>query len=134
MDSQHVAIGIIVRESLILLARRRDGDGFADQWEFPGGKLNKDESATECLHRELVEEVGIGVRIVGRLAPVTHSYETFRVCLHPFVVEIESGVPASLAAKELRWFAADELQSLAFPAANALLVAQLPGILRQLGL
>ena len=134
MNRVNVAIGIIIQETQVLLSRRREGDQFADQWEFPGGKLEKAESAEQCLHRELQEELGIAVRICGRLAPVFHDYDQFGVCLHPFVVTIETGTPKALAAKEIRWFAVTELAGVSFPAANADLARQIPSVLRTLGL
>ena len=134
MKRVNVAIGIIVQEGKILLSRRCEGDLFVDRWEFPGVKLETDESAEHCLHRELQEELGIGVQIWGRLESISHDYEKFGVCLHPFIATIASGTPKALAAKEIRWFAIPELAGVSFPEANATLTGLIPSVLRTLGL
>jgi 8-oxo-dGTP diphosphatase len=134
MEAVNVAIGIIVRNGQVLISRRREADRFADLWEFPGGKLERDESVQEGLHRELHEELGVDVRVLGRLAPILHSYVDFRICLHPFIVELERGQPQTLASAELRWVFPGDLAQMPFPEANAGLVRSLPTILASLGL
>jgi 8-oxo-dGTP diphosphatase len=62
-----VAAAVIVRpDGSVLLAQRPPGKPYAGYWEFPGGKLEPDESAPQALARELEEELGI---IVTRAAP-----------------------------------------------------------------
>lgn len=134
MSYLQVAIGIIVRSGHILVTRRPEGGTFAGRWEFPGGKLLPDESATECLHRELAEELGVEVTIVGRLAPLSHDYGHLQVTLHPFVATLDRGQPAARASKELRWVSVQECVELDFPEANASLLRQLQPVLRSLGL
>jgi mutator protein MutT len=134
MDAVNVAIGIILKDGKVLTSHRPANGHLGDCWEFPGGKLEQAESAAECLHREVQEELGIRVRIVGRLAPITHQYPDLKVCLHPFLATIENGEPRPLAARELRWATPAELPLLPFPEANVQLIRDLPGILRSLGL
>jgi mutator protein MutT len=134
MTYVQVAIGIITRGGELLLTRRAQGDRFEGLWEFPGGKLLANESASECLHRELEEELGVEVEIVARLAPISHDYGDLKVTLHPFVAIIESGEAEAKAACELRWVPAEEVRDLPFPAANRDLVSSIESVLRSLGL
>jgi mutator protein MutT len=134
MESINVAFGIIVRRGKVLVCRRLKGDQFAQCWEFPGGKLEPEESDEACMNRELGEELAVTVRTRGRLAAIWHDYGDFRVVLHPFIVELEQGEPKAIASRELRWVEAAQLASLPFPAANAPLLRDLPAILRALGL
>lgn len=124
-----VAIGVIVRDGRVLVTRRGRQDQFEGMWEFPGGKLELNEGAQECLHRELDEELGISVTILARLAPLPHDYGELKVTLHPFVVGITSGEPEARESSELRWVTPSEMQAMKFPAASVPLVSQLEFIL-----
>lgn len=51
------------RPTLLLAARRTEPSRLAGGWELPGGKVEPGEGPEEALHRELREELGIGVRL-----------------------------------------------------------------------
>ena len=59
----NVAVGIILNssKSKVLLAQRNTEDEHYGQWEFPGGKINADESTQDALKREIKEELNIEV-------------------------------------------------------------------------
>lgn len=117
-----VVIAIIFRQSKILIAKRRKGDAFADHWEFPGGKQEPSESAVDCLHRELREELDISVNHLEPLEAIPHTYPEFQVCLHPFICQLASGEPKPLTCQQLAWVTPEELRQHQFPAANAQLI------------
>lgn len=54
-----VTAAIVVRDRHVFLARRAVDQKLAGFWEFPGGKLEGDETLRECLVRELREELGV---------------------------------------------------------------------------
>lgn len=57
-----VAVGVLVREDgAFLLTSRPAGKAYAGYWEFPGGKLEADETIEQALRRELQEEIGITI-------------------------------------------------------------------------
>jgi 8-oxo-dGTP diphosphatase len=64
-----------------LIARRAPSEKLAGFWEFPGGKVDGDESLASCLVREIREELGVNV-IPGRtLCESDYVYEhgSFRI-------------------------------------------------------
>ena len=64
MGVTRVAAAVVVRaDGSVLLAQRPAGKPYAGYWEFPGGKLEPGESPRDALARELVEELGIVVRV-----------------------------------------------------------------------
>jgi 8-oxo-dGTP diphosphatase len=58
-----VAVGVLVRnDASFLLTSRPEGKAYAGYWEFPGGKLEADETVEQALRRELQEEIGITIQ------------------------------------------------------------------------
>lgn len=56
----HVAVGVLLRDDgSFLLTSRPPGKVYAGYWEFPGGKLEPDETVAQALQRELREEIGV---------------------------------------------------------------------------
>lgn len=60
-----VAGGILEENGMILIAQRKRDDDFGLKWEFPGGKLMEGETGEECIVRELMEELGLKVEVIG---------------------------------------------------------------------
>ena len=104
-------VGGAVLESLeeptrLLSARRTSPPKFAGMWEFPGGKVEPGESAENALHRELREELGIGVRLGAELdSELEDGWRlNANASMRVWFVEITEGVPAPLEDHdELRW-------------------------------
>lgn len=58
-----VAVGILIdSDGRFLLTSRPQGKVYAGYWEFPGGKLEADETVAQALVRELAEELGITLK------------------------------------------------------------------------
>ncbi len=108
----HVACAIIERAGLVLAAQRDGHGGMAFKWEFPGGKIRPGESPEACLHRELMEEMGLRVDVRRRLDPAPHRYPSFAVTLYPFVCTIAAGEPALHAHRAVAWLPPEELPNL----------------------
>ncbi|MEJ2700327.1 MAG: NUDIX domain-containing protein, partial [Desulfuromonadales bacterium] len=58
-----VTAAIIRRQDQVLITRRFETGKHGGMWEFPGGKLDPNESPQEGLKREILEELGIAVRV-----------------------------------------------------------------------
>jgi 8-oxo-dGTP diphosphatase len=60
-----VAVGILIRSNGdFLMTTRPAGKAYAGYWEFPGGKLEANETVVEALRRELIEEIGVTIQDV----------------------------------------------------------------------
>jgi A/G-specific adenine glycosylase len=127
-----VALGVLVHDRQVLIQKRPDTGLMAGLWEFPGGKLESDETPQQALKREFLEELGLPVDPVRELAVIKHQYTSFRVELHCFLCHF-SRRPRALrlnAAVQSRWVSPNELQQYPFPAANRKLItmlAEIPG-------
>jgi len=112
MKHLHVTCAIIERDGLVLAAQRSAAMSLPLKWEFPGGKIDSGETAEECLKRELVEEMGVRVRVGDALPESTHRYPTFTVTLYPFVCSIEAGEIVLHEHAAVSWLPAGELHTL----------------------
>ena len=107
-----VACAIIERNGLVLAAQRSASMRMPLKWEFPGGKIEPEEGAEACLHRELMEEMGLRVVVKWAMPPSTHRYPAFTVKLHPFVCAIHSGEMTLNEHHAVVWLKPDDLPTL----------------------
>jgi len=70
----NVVAGLIFRGGRVLACQRHEKSAFPLKWEFPGGKVESDESDTEALCRELKEELGIAVDQMTLYYQHEHAY------------------------------------------------------------
>ena len=133
MTITDVAIGVIERDGRVLICRRRKDARFGGFWEFPGGKCEPGETPSDCLRRELSEEVGLVVDPTHAFTMIEHHYAKGPVRLHPFLCRVLSGAAAPLAADELRWVEPDALATHEFPPANDPLLIEVVQHLRTIG-
>jgi A/G-specific adenine glycosylase len=106
-----VTAAVIRADGVVLLARRPAGGLLGGLWEFPGGKVDQDETLPECLRREIAEELGVSVSVGREVGVYRHAYTHFRVTLHAFCCDLESGEPRPLQVDEIRWVALPDLNA-----------------------
>lgn len=87
----------------VLIARRPAEGLLGGMWEFPGGKQEPGEDLSECLQREIREELGIAVEVGEEFGVYQHAYTHFKVTLHAFCCIIKSGQPHPMPGSELAW-------------------------------
>lgn len=109
----------------ILISQRTAQQSYAGYWEFPGGKLESDESQYNALVRELAEEIGIEVLEAAFLKTFEHAYDSLDVILHIWQVEKFTGEPFGKEGQVVRWVTIEELDDFEFPEANAKIIALL---------
>lgn len=103
----------------ILLAQRPAGKAMAGLWEFPGGKIEPDETPEAALCRELHEELKIEVKEIS-LEPLTfasHRYNDFHLLMPLFAVRDWIGVPEPVEGQSLAWVSPNRLDQ--YPAPDA---------------
>jgi len=103
---------VIVRDGRVLCARRGPGGATGGMWEFPGGKVEPDESPPAALAREVDEELGCRVQVGAEVTTTTHAYDALVVTLSTYWCVLVDGTPTTTEHEELRWLAPDELDSL----------------------
>ncbi len=123
-----VTAGLVRKNEKLLVAKRRKGSHLEGFWEFPGGKQEKGEALSECLERELIEELGISVCAVIKMDPVFHDYREKRIALHGFLCHWLKGDPKALQCQEIGWVTLDELARLKLPPPDVKIVRKLSDV------
>ncbi len=123
MKRVHVAAGVIRNTRReIFITKRTPGSHMAGFWEFPGGKIERNETAVMALQRELLEETGIVVHQPLPLSVLKHHFVDKPdqiVVLHFYLVETWEGEPSGREGQHGRWVAQHALMVNDFPPANA---------------
>lgn len=138
----NVAVGVIVQgmqnsqtahkhEPLqFFVCRRQAHQHQGNKWEFPGGKIETNESAEQALIRELNEEVGIQVLSSTPLTNIEFKYPDKHVKLHVRMVVDFSGNAHGAEGQESQWVDFHTLSSLDFPKANVKIIKALHALLK----
>ncbi|MGB0467811.1 MAG: Nudix family hydrolase [Pontibacterium sp.] len=115
----HVAAAVIYNpQGQILLAQRPTDKHQGGLWEFPGGKVEADESVLQALKRELDEELGIQISDAKPLIQVPYHYPDKSVLLDVYEVNAFQGEPWGREGQPVRWVDRVKLDAYQFPAAN----------------
>ena len=104
-----VTAAVIIRDGRVLIAKRRSGATLAGKWEFPGGKVEPDETMVQCLKRELDEESGVKVEVEDFICMNKHSYSFGDVELFAYKVRVISGEFQLNEHDEVKWVLPSEL-------------------------
>jgi A/G-specific adenine glycosylase len=121
-----VTAGLIYDDTGRLLIAQRPLDGLlGGLWEFPGGKQEADESLSDCLKRELREELGIEVAVGELFVKVQHAFTHFRITLHAFVCRYVGGEPQRIGVRDFAWVTPADLTKYTFGKADRHVIAAL---------
>lgn len=129
--NQRIIVGAaIIVDGRVLACARADPPEMAGMWEFPGGKVEPGESDVEALVRECDEELGVQVAVGERIGGdvlLGHGRAVLRV----YAAQLLDGAqPQALEHAELRWLAADQLDSVQWLPADAPIVRALRPLLQ----
>jgi 8-oxo-dGTP diphosphatase len=126
----HVVVGLIFNShNQLLIAKRPDHLHQGGLWEFPGGKVEANESAYIALIREFKEEVGIVVKQADLFMEIYHQYADKNVFLDIWLCRHfdydGGGEIVGLEGQEVKWVALAHLKKYSFPEANQKIINKL---------
>lgn len=126
---KEVSAALIVRNGKIFIAQRPEGKPLANLWEFPGGKKEPEETLSQCLQRELKEELNIDAEIEEFLMDTTYSYPTGTFKINFFRVHIANDEEPQLNVhKASAWVTPEEMKNYNFPPADEKIIYYLQKI------
>lgn len=79
-----VTAAVLEHHGKIFIAQRKPTDHLAHKWEFPGGKIENNESPEQCLKREMQEEFHINVSIGDYIESNIYHYDHISIELMVF--------------------------------------------------
>lgn len=120
-----VAVGVILKDEQVFISLREANLHQGGKWEFPGGKCEPGETATQALVRELHEETGIMVNTAMPFMQIEHDYGDKAVYLEVFLVQDFSGQPHGREGQRSRWVPLTMLPDYPFPEANQAIIGKL---------
>lgn len=107
-----VVAAAIEKDGKFLCAQRPAGKSLAGLWEFPGGKIEKDETAKNALLREIKEELNIDIEIIDFVNIAEYEYDFGIVEMQTYIANIISGNLELLEHDNLLWLPAEKLPEL----------------------
>ena len=127
MKTIEVVAAIVVNDGKILCAQRGKNklDYLSEKFEFPGGKLESDETLEQALAREIKEELNMSISVDRLLLTVEHVYPDFKIIMHSFICCTQSRALLLNEHLQVLWLGVNELDSLDWAAADLPIVDQL---------
>lgn len=122
-----VVIAVIENhQGQILIAQRQNHQTCPGKWEFPGGKVEPNETLNSALAREMIEEVNLAIESPTFLFSLPYHYPPdSNIELHIFHVTCFSGEACGAEGQLTRWVKVNELSQYQFPPANQKIIAWL---------
>lgn len=116
-----VSAAIIIKDNKIFITERGYGE-FKDFWEFPGGKLEENESKENALIREIKEELNAEIEIDKYLGKVEYDYSSFYLKMHCFIAHLKNNQYTLLEHEAAKFISIEELDSVDFLPADKLIL------------
>lgn len=113
-----VACALIIKDGLLLIARRSPQRQMGGYWEFPGGKIENNEAPEDCIVREIKEELNLVIHPIRELEHSTLSDANGEIELIPFYSKIVSGEILLSAHDRIDWITPGDWNNYKFAPAD----------------
>lgn len=128
MKIVRVVAAIIIEGNKVFATQRGYGE-FKDGWEFPGGKIEQNETAEEAIVREIKEELNVEIEVLNLLDKVEYDYPNFHLSMDCFVCKIKTGDLILKEHEAAKWLTKDTLHSVDWLPADLELIGKIEGYL-----
>ena len=124
MKTIKVVAAIILSNNKIFATQRGYGE-FKDGWEFPGGKIEPNETAEAAIVREIQEELDTTIQVEKYFDTVEYDYPTFHLSMDCFICSIKDGNLTLKEHEAAKWLSANELDTVDWLPADISLIGKL---------
>ena len=112
-----IAVSVIEYKNKILITKRLNKNFLPGLWEFPGGKIEKNETAIQAIIREVKEETNLTVSNPIFLGNIKHKYSHFGVNISLFI-SFPKSIKSLNLSQEYRWIRMKDILNYPLPKAN----------------
>ena len=95
-------VAAVIKDGNKILATQRGYGDYKGFWEFPGGKVEKDEPFKEALKREIKEELNASIEVYDLVKTIEYDYPNFHLIMHCYLCEFTSEIKL-LERLDFRW-------------------------------
>jgi 8-oxo-dGTP diphosphatase len=127
MKTIRVVAALVEREGRYLITQRRETAVLPLLWDFPGGRVEENESDEAALAREVDERLGATVEVGQLISFVNHPYEKYAVDLYLYECILLSDQFHCRAVKEYAWVTSKEMESYSFTPVDEASMSKLLG-------
>ena len=110
MRTVNVAAAVMIRDGKIFVTERGYGD-YKDWWEFPGGKIEENESPRDAVSREIGEELGVSIGVGDRIYVIEYDYPDFHLHMEAFACTLSGGEIELREHENALWLDRDSIDS-----------------------
>jgi len=114
MSVLEVTAAVIKNNDKVLICQRPAHKNCGLLWEFPGGKVELNETDEQCIVRECQEELGVTLKVECELTDIVYEYPEKTVHLHFYLCEIVKGIPEQKEHNAIEWITAAEVEKYDF--------------------
>ena len=130
MKIVRVVAAIIIENGKVFATQRGYGE-FKDGWEFPGGKIEPDETPEAAIVREIKEELDTEVEVKELLDTVEYDYPNFHLSMDCFICKIKAGDLELKEHEAAKWLTKETLGSVEWLPADLGLVGEIEKYLKE---
>ena len=118
LPEYHIVAGVVHKKGSILITQRKPDGLLGGLWEFPGGKIQVEETPEKACIRAIREETNLLVEPIEYLTRVKHAYTHFKIVMDVFHCHYQSGEVALNEAVDHRWITIGQIDQFPFPRSN----------------
>lgn len=104
-------VAAIICDGNRIFATQRGYGEWKDWWEFPGGKMEPNETPEVALQREIREELATEIFVESLLTTVDYDYPNFHLTIHCYLCKVKNGNLTLLEHEVVKWLTRNELGS-----------------------
>ncbi len=122
-----IVAAVVQRDGKYLITQRRPEAVLPMMWEFPGGRVEGEETDEQALRREMIERLGARIEVDEMLASSEHQYSGYAVVIALYRAHLLNDDLAPLHVNAFHWIGSDEFDNYAFPPADQATMDKLLG-------